>query len=175
MDRAGCDSCKYVREVFSPIREYVVGEKRLAVRSQFAWCHGCQNVVLGEWLDPLDQVEEALHLAESRDPSHLRWSRPHSSESLDEFFDRTIASLHLRKEWRTQRVSPPRCLECGSFAIAAFPYQETHALGPGECGCQIFKFRLRHPGCRGDLVIKGHRHTLAEQTVELFTAEGQRQ
>src|SRR4051795_3674685 len=78
------------------------------VWSRPVWCHRCNDFTDGEYVGRLEEIDQ--HLEELRDPSSelsrgLRY-RPTIIEGLEQ-----------RRRWLTGRVSPPKCLECGSTEI----------------------------------------------------------
>lgn len=136
-----CDSCDYHRNVFFSHRVYKLPnlEYGLPVRANLGWCNECRNAVAVESIPELDQLTEELN-------HERRNARNHEVET-------GLPNNHLiwaesRLEWRQNRRSPSRCLECGTTNIIDF----------GDClatkdGDTIAK----HPNCKdfGNLVFNG--------------------
>ena len=61
------------------------------------------------------------------------------------------------------RRSRPRCLECGSTDVHAFPHKER----PARAG-QKSLVGFRHPGCGGELYVETHMRVAFRTDCECF-------
>src|SRR5262249_25011359 len=84
---------------------------------QDGWCHRCRRPRPIEMIPRIEDVQEMR------------------ARLLEIGTTEEVAGVEAEIRWRRDRVSPPRCLWCGSAAVEAM----------------VGKFR--HPGCGGELVI----------------------
>lgn len=91
----------------------------LSIGQQPAWCWACRAFVLAEELSSIASLEEEIHRLEAADPEALRtWAFVSNGEPVQD----RITELHRRIEWRRGRISPPRCLHCGTLEIVPIPW-----------------------------------------------------
>ncbi len=108
---------------FSAYLNYRLADGSLIhVDQQAAWCKGCDKFVVAEYLPEVKELEKSLADLLAGDVKRV--------QRLD-FVGRTAAEetdqLSRRIEWRRNRSSPPRCLECGSRKITPLPSDEEFA------------------------------------------------
>jgi hypothetical protein len=140
----------------------------------YAWCHQCEHFVECERLYSLEEIEDQLATrGSSRDQwaqIDAEWAERYSRDVPPDIQTKlpkslTQSALHAMwsaaLEWRKNRRSPPRCLECGSFfAIHVLP----------ESGS------VRHPGgsCLVELSCTTHASVDGFPDHIFYNAEGQR-
>tara|TARA_R110002049_G_scaffold133887_2_gene293272 strand:+ start:177 stop:740 length:564 start_codon:yes stop_codon:yes gene_type:complete len=111
----------------------------IGLRPTIAWCCRCSDFIDAEWIPSLDQIKNELR--ELTDPSSRRASSFTSTEppfDKSPFIERR-ARLYAeakdeasrRIQWRADRVSPPKCLICGSTEIH-FPGDDQTVEIPGH-------------------------------------------
>lgn len=120
----------------------------IGLHSTIAWCCQCEDFVNAEWIPSLEYVENELD--ELRTPGSRAYDRHTSTEPpfdkspFKERRARNFAEAKVeaaqRVEWRRKRISPPKCLICGTCDII-FPSDEDGTVEiPGrgiatvECG-----------------------------------------
>jgi len=103
-----------------------------------AWCEDCKKKTEVEVIPPIDKILEVIEDAKaaSTEPilavDYFDESKTWNKALTEEEKDRTIKS-HLKfLEWRKQRQSPRKCLECGSEKIKDL---EKDTLGEGLESC----------------------------------------
>jgi len=149
-----CNHCAYRREISVPPRVYALaGEKALPMHDAFGWCESCKNVTSCEALPLLADVERLLGQAERQSNQRL------------------VAELEHTKKWISERVSPPRCLDCGGTSIQQFPigwsvYRE-------EDSDEDF-LDIQHPGCRGMLHLELSGWSLYRSWGDRYSSEGEK-
>lgn len=113
----------------TPKRSYVLEDGNLLPVSLWpAWCEGCQKFVPGEQIFPIEEEDKRLDELEyfAQHPGHIPPDRYVDIKSLPE--------LRVRKRWRQKRVSPAKCLICGSTSITSiWPEPEIDIPGHGRC------------------------------------------
>jgi hypothetical protein len=123
---ADCPTCGYHRHLSMDIlRSYVLEDgSKLTIPTTYAWCHGCTEVTAVERLPSLSKIEATI--SECNDS-------PEDAKRCQYYKD--------LKAWRTLRVSPAKCLECGSDhfdPFERFPRADS----------------IIHPGCGGSLRLR---------------------
>ena len=88
--------------------------------SEPVWCHCCGKISHGEQLQTLRQIDGELAkterlAAEIRRDLHVGHCEPDAPGDAHQ--QERIAALRLRRRWRAARISPPRCIICGSTDI----------------------------------------------------------
>ena len=132
-----CSSCSYGADA-----DWVQGEYQLAggvtlyVREELAWCLEENRLVRAEKLHVLEELIaelvacEALADVEAEDEvTGFPITREHRA--------RRIAEARAAVDWRRRRVSPGRCLSCGTTSVAPIWRDEAPP----------------HPGCAGGGVL----------------------
>lgn len=152
-----CDTCDYHRDVYFSHRVYERPnlEYGLPVRAKLGWCNECCNAVAVEFIPEIDQLTEELdHERRKASICEVDTGLPNNHQIWAE----------SRLEWRKNRNSPSRCLECGTTDIIDF--------GDGlatKGGDKIAK----HPNCndRGNLVNYGGGFVNYSR-VAIYNSEG---
>jgi hypothetical protein len=105
-------------DLSDPIYWRLDHEVELALESDAAWCHRCQDFVMTERLPTIAAIEEKLKLlADESTDSRLQSKR--------------VERWRVIREWRINRKSPPRCLVCGSM-FGVVPLGEDCDKHPGN-------------------------------------------
>lgn len=110
---------------------------RIDVQTTPAWCRRCGKLSDGESIESLEQIDREL--ADLHDPCselHRVTARGALHQLLgggDEFLRKMIEHKRKRRLWREGRVSPPRCIACGTTDIFIFPFDQPapNPAGPG--------------------------------------------
>ncbi|TWU05850.1 hypothetical protein [Stieleria varia] len=97
----------------------------LDLRPTMAWCVKCQDFVDAEWIASLQQIEDEL--VELRDPTSMRaevftseeppFDKPVFRERRKRLYAEAIDEAERRVQWRSDRLAPPKCLQCGSTNV----------------------------------------------------------
>lgn len=91
------------------------------VRSEPVWCRQCGDYTDGESIEPLKEIDRQLaDLADPRSELY-RFTQVSLLGSDGRFRRHWIELTKQRRRWRERRVSPPRCLLCGSTDLVSFP------------------------------------------------------
>lgn len=117
----------------------------------YAWCLDQGRIVLSEWFPSLEDLA-----AERAEVAELRQSMP-EEDMVDV---PTLDWVDQQIRWRRQRVSPPRCLECGTTRLV-------RGKDPRDTASPI-----EHPGCGGDIAMSGLRYVEEESPPLVLDAEG---
>jgi predicted Zn-ribbon and HTH transcriptional regulator len=104
-----------------------------------AWCHACDTIRDAELLPSLQDLEKELLILQGTSWLHLLLPA-HRAQ---------IRGTRNMIQWRQARISPPRCLECGSTDISELDFKE---VSPVMAVAQ----RYQH-SCGGTL-IKDYRY-----------------
>lgn len=115
------------------------------------WCLRCDGLHEGERVEPLAEI--AKDMAELQDPNcpAYHWfSGPGRRHVLKE--------LVLRRRWRAERVSPARCVDCGSSDILVLLSDQP----------------VVHPSRPLTIVARHGGHCVVSHTDWAFTPEGER-
>lgn len=137
------------------------------------WCFHCDRLVNGEVLPPLASLRENLKEMKERLRNRRRDAREAqrvfntsaqsdandlaSIERERHRAERNLAEAKALVRWRRWRKSPPRCLQCGSTAIAALP------SGRNE---------FPHPAGRGMICLVGSSIWTGTWEYFFYDAEG---
>jgi hypothetical protein len=94
---------------------------RIELWSRPVWCRRCGHYTDGESIESLDEIDR--HLADLEDPQSdlFRFTQESESEPGGGFRRHWIELTKQRRRWRERRVSPPRCLLCGSTDLVLLP------------------------------------------------------
>jgi len=87
---------------------------RLEVWRQPVWCCGCRTFTEGEVVSDIDEIDRLIAQHKREHGSAYR-RHLHQTRNRERQWALAIrlADLERRRSWREERVSPPRCLECG--------------------------------------------------------------
>jgi hypothetical protein len=132
--KIACDRCGYRQRLTERPRQYRFPDRRTAIINQtLAWCRTCQRVVEAERLLDLSKIDEQIAEVCSGVERVRDWLT-----SIGRTAEEEVERLQEYKEWRLARKAAPKCLECGSTSIEAFPKDEN---GDPKA--------IQHAGCRG--------------------------
>lgn len=149
-----CSLCDYRREIGVPPRAYVFGgDRSLPIQDAFGWCAACNGVTPCEALPALADVERLLAQARREDNERL------------------VVELQDTSRWISGRVSPPRCLDCGSTSIQQFPLG--WSLYRDDESDQDF-LDIAHPGCQGMLHVEMSGWSLYRAGDARYSPEGEK-
>ena len=146
-----CDTCRLevpVEESRRFIRVNRSGAGALVMLTSFGWCGRCWQVGPCESIPGLDELEVDMEIARQAegDPGAVNML------SVDEVIELV--------RWRKGRVSPPRCLSCGSTNVTAASLSNQGSLV------------VPHQGCSGRLVSQGVHYRDGAMTDVLLDEEG---
>ncbi|HUE70118.1 MAG TPA: hypothetical protein VMP01_04445 [Pirellulaceae bacterium] len=102
------------------------------------WCNRCATITHGEHLSTLDEIDDQIR--DLNDPTSAAYRRTRHGMLDDitgkgeEFLQKRLAKLELRRRWRQSRRSPPKCIRCGSTEIVELPIGKAvpNPFGDGE-------------------------------------------
>lgn len=139
--KASCSQCKYREDFHEILCSYQITENRnLTIRQTFAWCNTCKKVVWAEKIEDVSRLEkERLSMLKSNTYAWL----PIKPEDQEAIRVRSVEDIDARIEWRKARISPPRCMECGSINIV---FSEEYKRSG--------RMRFDHPSCSGIITVK---------------------
>jgi hypothetical protein len=133
-----CSACDYGADA-----DWVQGEYQLAggvtlyVREELAWCLEENRLVRAEKLHLLDKLVAELAACEALADVEAEDDVTGFPITL-EHRARRIAEARAAVDWRRRRVSPGRCLSCGTTSVARIWAAESPP----------------HPGCAGGGVLR---------------------
>jgi hypothetical protein len=185
-----CNRCDYSQSdaVAWGTKEYLLANGlRLRAPSRLGWCHDCKGLAPIESISIEDRLEELRKiendLAESPPPRTPRWW--HLGRYI--FYKGTLAWEKLQRDHhfslvvgvadardllalQQQRITPPRCMDCGSANVTA-PFITNES--PWEDRSQPKPTGFHHPDCSGELLMidEGVQIGLAP-SVRRYTPEG---
>lgn len=168
--------------------EYYLGSgDNIPIDRDVGWCHGCDGfrpvevvpdaAVLKERIDNTEKVLAALR----RDREKIqatRWRRwilfivPAPRKMTLELRDlnRGLRELQNTLRWRSQRLSPERCLDCGSTHVQHVDWgKSTTWRWEG-----LLRLALEHPHCGGTMVVRhsGAWLAMAIESRRVYDPEG---
>lgn len=149
--KANCDRCSFTQEMSELPRSYRVADGvKLYIQTQWAWCASCRLITSSEKIRPLEEIQWELKCLLAREPDILDWVQKSilPKEDFEASYQRQVARLTTRLDWRQSRQSPPRCLECGATSITPFEWHENDDLNLEEYETIV------HPNCGGCLHLK---------------------
>jgi hypothetical protein len=95
---------------------HLVDGSKLPIPQQPAWCPACGRFVIAEELPTIEVLEAEIARYRSDEADTLqKWAFISNGTPIQQ----RVVELLRYVEWRKERRSPPRCLECG--AISPFP------------------------------------------------------
>src|SRR5689334_13399853 len=109
----------------------------LDLQSTPVWCHRCGRVTHGEDLSSVEELDEQIRDLNDPTSEAYRSARYGILEEEfgtgEQFRQEYLEKLRRRRTWRDSRISPPKCIRCGSTDILALPCGEAVAspLGNG--------------------------------------------
>ena len=123
---------------------YDLGDgKRIDVETTPVWCHRCGGIRHGESIEPVGEIDQQLaDLRNPRSKLYQLYAQDYLEECKDlgpHFCRGLIEALRLRRRWRENRVSPPKCIHCGSTDLVVFPINQPvpHPAGQGSIEVRI--------------------------------------
>ena len=159
-----CDSCGKTETIRTTlVYHYVLpGNQQLPGSAIPTWCFDCCAIRDAERLPPLERLTELLTDLQTNglDERELNDKAAFLKIEVDpqQEFAKEIALRSTALNWRSNRVSKPRCLVCGGTNHS--PIQWT------ESGCE-------HPGCGGVFKTQQTFHSVQGVYWEV-DAEGNR-
>ncbi len=84
---------------------------QIGVISKPVWCRWCRQFTDGESIEDLEEIDQLL--------TDLHDRSSEVSRGLHHRL-RIIEQMEQRRRWLSGRLSPPKCLECGSTEIVVF-------------------------------------------------------
>ncbi len=91
---------------------------KLDVHGNPVWCRQCQTFSEVEWLQSVPELEQAI--ADYSDVSSAKSQRILQLSGLRDkaaSLAKRLAERTTRLQWRGGRISPPKCLECGTTNV----------------------------------------------------------
>jgi hypothetical protein len=101
---------------------------QIDLHSHPVWCRRCSTISHGERIESVDDIDRQI--AQLQDPSTLAyqmWTNNTFHEMFgggEEMRRNYIDKVKKRRQWRERRISPPKCIICGSEDVFAFPLDE---------------------------------------------------
>ena len=159
-----CDHCGQIEEARSgDFRHYVVTwqDDPVSCGSRTGWCYDCRKVRPIESFPDITSLENLqMEIKHSGIPQWmLIGANPLEDEAEHHGF--ILKWLEATVRWRKERVSPPRCLFCGSIRNKVL---ELNANTPLET--------FEHEGCSGTFHWTGSMEHLNTNTCIQLTSEG---
>lgn len=139
------------------------------------WCHACDNLVPVESFDGRESIEAEInklecHLKAAEPAGLARWLpwKRNNARYEQEYWREELAEVLNRRDFLSQRQSPPRCLKCAGTAVSPLKYDTPAA------GMPAVRIDFVHPGCGGSLwiVSEGMRVAMRHRETLLFDGEG---
>ncbi|HSZ58994.1 MAG TPA: hypothetical protein VK797_25360 [Tepidisphaeraceae bacterium] len=112
-------------------------ESRLRLQVWPASCFRCGRFTEAERIETLEELDAKL--AQLRDPERRGLILPQLRFADPLLIEQLIGQCELRRAWRQTRVSPAKCIECGSTEICLLSGNEpiSHPCGVGELVVRI--------------------------------------
>jgi Zn ribbon nucleic-acid-binding protein len=137
---ADCSVCGYHRRLAEDIlRSYKLDEDvRVTIPVAYGWCECCAAVTVVEALPSLAKIDGDIAFVDGEgNGDNSQQCREH---------------LQCLRRWRANRISPAKCLECGSTRFERFEeIEEFNELSDWDEEWRP----LIHPGCGGTLTLRG--------------------
>ena len=103
----------------------------LHVYASAGWCYRCRNFKYCEYIQSLEELDREIESYYDPASKNYAYAIGESSnwagntDSLKPiYFEQIVDCVRKRRNWRATRVSPPKCLWCGSTNIILFPFNE---------------------------------------------------
>lgn len=138
--------------------------REITLHSRPVWCEQCAKVTHGEEIESVQAIDKQIadleRLAAEIRREMTRPPLPAPDAPGDRHQQEQIAELKLRREWRLQRSSPPKCLICGSTAIVPLEHGKPVRIAGGTVRCDCVgmcstNFNEWRFSPEGDLIEKG--------------------
>lgn len=107
------------------------------------WCLHCGKVTHGERIESLEEIDRQLaDLNDSNSDLYRMTARGTLHELTgggDDYLQKRVDELLRRRRWRERRISPAKCILCGSTDIFVFPVNQEspNPAGPGTVEVKI--------------------------------------
>ncbi len=159
-----CDSCGQTQTIRTTlIYHYVLHDsQRIPGCAIPTWCFDCGGIRDAEQLPTLERLAQRLADLESNglDEQELNGKAAFLKTQLDlqHEYATELARRRAALNWRSNRVSPPRCLVCGGTNHSPIQWTENGCEHPG-CG-GVFQTQQTFHGVRGvdwDVDAEGNR------------------
>lgn len=151
---ATCSQCAYERTLRVPPSAYAFPDgSTLPIQEGFAWCETCSDVEPCEALPDKTDVRRLLDAANGDDDRS------------------TAAELTRVSDWLEARISPPRCMNCGTVHIRQF--QPCWSVYRDDESEDDF-LDIPHPGCDGMLHVEVSGWPLYRGAATMYSPEGER-
>jgi ferredoxin len=133
------------------------------VHAEPVWCYDCAGISEGERIESTEEIERRiLDLQDDNSELGRMLLAPIIPELMPgfaaKFRDERLAAERQRLEWRRHRVSPPKCIVCGSTRLLALPDGQPVA----------------HPSGTGSIVVRCVGMCSTGWNEWFFTPEGDR-
>ena len=161
-----CDQCGFhaVAQWGAPGYHESKSGDRIPARCSPAWCQSCGTIVSAEDLiDPVFLQSELKRLSDEGPDDDDRVLAEEFGQSIEDFCSGRIGTWKRYLAFFSERVSPNRCIECGSTEIR---FIETDDRKMPEA--------FEHPGCGGQMKLAESAHGIPA-TFFLLDVEGTRQ
>ena len=159
-----CDRCVESETVWECcIAQYRLHDGReISCFNQPAWCHHCKCVRNVECIPELFQIEMFLdRLTHAGITPGIRETAEVLDISPEEYFQDQIDGLIARLEWRRNRKSSPKCLQCGTSNFDVLKNDADQALDS-----------FAHPHCGGIFRYVTSCH-FSQASEEIVNSEGE--
>jgi hypothetical protein len=138
--------------LYSAFLNYLLPDgKLLHVRQTPCWCSNCNRIDMAEHVESLDELESELARLRNPDDEEARMLA-----FIGTPIEERIAEIELRMIWRRNRVSPAKCLQCGSTNIVRIPDTE----------------EFSHPKTGERVVVADHGFASTDPWHAQFSPEG---
>jgi hypothetical protein len=108
---------------------------QITLHSRPVWCNRCDKVTHGEEIESIEEIDKEIARQERLAAEYWRDIARPPLPTPDAPGDRhqreRIAELQLRRTWRLNRRSPPRCIQCGSAEIVQLEHRKPVHAGHG--------------------------------------------
>lgn len=153
---ADCSTCGYHLGISMDIqRTYKLAQDvDISIPVAYGWCECCAAVTTVEALPTEEKIEADIVFAAAE----------HNSRETQLWRERL---QHLRR-WRASRISPAKCLECGSTQFSRF--EEIEEYDEASDWDEEW-LPLIHPGCGGTLTLRGVGFSRSRMRID-YTPEG---
>jgi len=123
---------------------------RLDLHTALIWCYRCESFSDGEYLSTVEEIDQQMR--DLHDPSSMLYciilDGVHCDAIREQFGEESVAEwradrlqektaeLERRRRWREGRMSPPKCIQCGTTRIVPLTFEGPI---PNPCGDGIIQ------------------------------------
>ncbi|WP_164103818.1 hypothetical protein [Candidatus Laterigemmans baculatus] len=125
--------------------------KLLHVRQTECWCPKCNRIAMAERVETLAELEDEIERLRNPDEDESRMIK-----FIGKPISERIAELELRTKWRRNRISPAKCLHCGSTQVIPIPRKD----------------EFKHPKTGERVVVVSRGFMSTDQWHAEYTPEG---